>query len=166
MILSCFQFMIQYSLASSFTFVNNRFHSTYIIIFQTGSFVWCKSRFMKYCTYYSLAEGPELFLYCLEVSSVQLHETSSGERWRCWSNYLEQQTYEWCPHANSLWLALKVFTVGLSCLLQEGKVPLVDFSLTRLDSLVDFLVGSPVDSVPPARCNADSTFISINSLVL
>ncbi len=57
--------------------------------------MWCKSCFMKYCSY-SLAEGPELFLYCLEVCSIQLHETSSGGRWRCWSSYLEQQTYQWC----------------------------------------------------------------------
>ncbi len=32
---------------------------------------------MKYCSY-SLAEGLELFLYCLEVCIIQLHETSSG----------------------------------------------------------------------------------------
>ncbi len=34
---------------------------------------------MKYCSY-SLAEGPELLLYCLEVCSGQLPETDSGGR--------------------------------------------------------------------------------------
>ncbi len=35
--------------------------------------MWCKSCFMMYCSY-SLAEGSKLFLYCLEVCSIQLHE--------------------------------------------------------------------------------------------
>ncbi len=105
---------------------------------------------MKYCSY-SLAEGPELFLYCLEVCSVHLHETRkmkvmeqlpwavSGWHWRC-----------------SLWVLSASVRKTPTGWLQPHEVGQSRWLLGRL----------PVDSVPPARYNADNTLSSINSLVL